>query len=80
MGKIKVHSKIISRFETIDKNGKKVIEKYTSTAGRFLLANLLPKNKDISFSLVDRVLPKRTVSEIIDIVFRFTGQKNTVIL
>ena len=79
MGKIKVHSKIISRYETIDKNGKKVIEKYTSTAGRFLLANLLPKNKDISFSLVDRVLPKRTVSEIIDIIFRFTGQKNTVI-
>ena len=41
----------------------------------FLLANLLPKHKDIKFSLIDRLLPKRTVSEIIDIVFRFTGQK-----
>jgi DNA-directed RNA polymerase subunit beta' len=41
--KIKVHSTIISRFETIDENGKKKFEKYTSTAGRFLLANLLPK-------------------------------------
>ena len=78
-GQIKVHSRIISRFETVDGDGNKKIEKYTSTAGRFLLANLLPKNKDIKFSLIDRLLPKKTVSEIIDIVFRFCGQKKTVI-
>ncbi len=78
-GQIKVHSTIISRFETIDKDGNKKFEKYTSTAGRFLLANLLPKNKDIKFSLVDRLLPKKVVSEVIDIVFRFCGQKTTVI-
>ena len=78
-GQIKVHSTIISRFETIDNKGNKKIEKYTSTAGRFLLANLLPENKDIKFSLIDRLLPKKTVSEIIDIVFRFCGQKKTVI-
>ncbi len=78
-GQIKVHSTIISRFETIDEKGNKKYEKYTSTAGRFLLANLLPKNFNIKFSLIDRLLPKKTVSEIIDIVFRFCGQKTTVI-
>ncbi len=78
-GNIKIHSRIISRFETVDENGKSKFEKHTSTAGRFLLANLLPKSKDITFSLIDRVLPKKVVSEIIDFVFRFTGQKNTVI-
>ncbi len=78
-GSIKVHSTIISRFETVDENGNTKFEKYTSTVGRFLLANLLPKNKDIKFSLIDRVLPKKVVSEIIDIVFRFCGQKRTVI-
>ena len=36
-------------------------------------------NFDIKFSLIDRLLPKKTVSEIIDIVFRFCGQKTTVI-
>jgi DNA-directed RNA polymerase subunit beta' len=76
---IKVHSTIISRIETVDENGNKKYEKYTSTAGRFLLANLLPKNNNIKFSLVDRLLPKKIVSEIIDIVFRFCGQKSTVI-
>ena len=78
-GQIKVHSTIISRFETLDEKGNKKIEKYTTTAGRFLLANLLPKNKDITFSMIDRLLPKKTVSEIIDSVFRFCGQKTTVI-
>ncbi|MDC1155777.1 DNA-directed RNA polymerase subunit beta' [Candidatus Pelagibacter sp.] len=78
-GQIKVHSTIISRFETVDENGNKKFEKYTSTAGRFLLANLLPKNFNIKFSLIDRLLPKKVVSEVIDIVFRFCGQKTTVI-
>ncbi len=78
-GQIKVHSTIISRFETVDEKGNKKFEKYTSTAGRFLLANLLPKHKDIKFSLIDRLLPKKVVSEVIDIVFRFCGQKTTVI-
>ena len=78
-GQIKVHSPIVSRFETADENGNKKIEKYTSTAGRFILANLLPKHKNIKFSLIDRLLPKKTVSEIIDMVFRYCGQKKTVI-
>jgi DNA-directed RNA polymerase subunit beta' len=76
---INVHSRIISRYETIDEKGKIVKEKYTSTAGRFLLASILPKNPNIKFSLVDRILAKKQVSEIIDLVFRFCGQKSTVI-
>ena len=35
-----------------DKNGNLLKEKYTSTAGRFLLANILPKNHNIKFALV----------------------------
>ena len=76
---IKVHSRIVSRFETVDEKGNIKFEKYTSTAGRFILANLLPKNVNSKFFLVDRLLPKKIVSEIIDHVFRFSGQKATVI-
>ncbi len=79
IGQIKVHSRIVSRFATIDEDGKEKFEKHISTAGRFLLANLLPKNHSNKFSLIDRLLPKKVVSEIIDHVFRFSGQKNTVI-
>ena len=78
-GQIKVHSRVISRFITLDEHGNNKLEKHISTAGRFLLANLLPKNINIKFSLIDRLLPKKIVSEIIDRVFRFCGQKSTVI-
>jgi DNA-directed RNA polymerase subunit beta' len=79
IGQIKVHSRVVSRFETIDENGNIKYEKHISTVGRFLLANLLPKNINNKFSLVDRLLPKKIVSEVIDHVFRFSGQKSTVI-
>ena len=48
IGQIKVHSRIVSRFETLDEKNLKV-EKHISTAGRFLLANLLPKNANNKF-------------------------------
>ena len=76
---IKVHSRIVSRFETVDEKGNKKFEKHISTAGRFLLSNLIPKNVNNKFALIDRLLPKKIVSEVIDHVFRFSGQKSTVI-
>ena len=50
-----------------------------STAGRFILASILPKHHRIKFSLIDRTLSKKHVSEIIDNIFRYCGQKETVI-
>ena len=47
---ISLHTKIISIFKTVDKDGNKITEKYTSTAGRFLLSNVLPKNHNIKFA------------------------------
>ena len=76
---ISLHSKIISTFNTVDKEGNDIIEKYISTAGRFLLANILPKNHNIKFSLVNKLLTKKNVSEVIDTIFRYCGQKETVI-
>ena len=61
------------------KDGNQKFLKYISTAGRFLLANILPKNKNIKFDLVNRVLAKKQISEVIDVVFRFCGQKETVV-
>jgi DNA-directed RNA polymerase subunit beta' len=76
---ISLHSKIVSVFETIDEKGNKLFQKYTSTAGRFLLASVLPKHHKIKFTIIDRLLAKKNVSEIIDTIFRFCGQKETVI-
>ena len=48
-GNIKIHSRIVSRFKTVDNEGKQVFEKFISTAGRFLLANIIPKNVNNKF-------------------------------
>ena len=77
-GNIHIHSTIVSRFKTFDENNKTVFKKYTNIIGRFLLANMLPKNTNIA-DLINRTLAKKQISEIIDIVFRFCGQKETVI-
>ena len=76
---ISLHSNIICRYETVDEKGNKILEKYKSTAGRFILSSILPKHHKIKFSLIDRILSKKHVSEIIDLVFRYCGQKETVI-
>ena len=76
---ISLHSKIISTFKTLDKTVNEIVEKYTSTAGRFLLANVLPKNSNIKFSLINKLINKKNVSEVIDTIFRYCGQKETVI-
>ena len=76
---ISLHSKIISTFKTVDQENNPILEKYTSTAGRFLLANILPINSNIKFATVNKLLTKKNVSEVIDTIFRFCGQKETVI-
>ena len=37
---------------SVDKDGKEITEKHTSTAGRFLLSETLPKHHKIKFSLI----------------------------
>ena len=42
-----------------------------------ILGNLLPKNENINFEMINKVLTKKEVSNIIDSVYRFCGQKET---
>ena len=72
---ITLHTKIYVRFKNFDGSYSKV----ETTAGRMLLADSLPKNEKIEFNLINKVLTKKEVSNLIDIVYRFCGQKETVL-
>jgi DNA-directed RNA polymerase subunit beta' len=76
---VTLHSKIVTRFETVDEDGNPVRQRVETTPGRMMLANLLPKNHKIGFDIVNRVLRKREVGEVIDTVYRHCGQKESVI-
>lgn len=76
---IKLHDKIHARFETVDAKGNKVTKRVITTPGRMLIAQVLPKHPAIDFALANQQLTKKTISDIIDIVYRHCGQKECVI-
>jgi DNA-directed RNA polymerase subunit beta' len=78
-GLINLHTKIITRFHTVDEDGNDIVRRVETTPGRMLLANLLPKNAKVPFEIVNQVMRKREVGEVIDTVYRHSGQKESVI-
>ncbi len=78
-GVIKLHDKIRARFETVDAAGNHIRQAVYTTAGRMMIAQVLPKSVLIPFSLINRQLTKKNVSDVIDAVYRHCGQKECVI-
>ena len=77
---ITLHSAIKCRIDTVDDEGNEINRIVETTPGRAMLAKNLPKHKEISFEdLINRRIGKREISEVIDIVYRFAGQKRTVL-
>ena len=76
---ITLHSKITCRINILNEDGADEAKRIESTAGRFIMWNLLPKNKNLKFSLINKVLAKKDLSELIDVVYRYCGQKDTVL-
>ena len=76
---LSLHAKIKGRFRTVDEKNKPVSHIYDTTPGRMLLGDLLPRKPNISFDLVNRLLTKKDISHMIDVVYRHCGQKETVI-
>ncbi len=74
-GDISLHSKINTRIRNI--NGQ--TQRVETTPGRMILGNILPKNKNINYEMINKILTKKEVSNIIDAVYRFCGQKETVL-
>jgi len=78
-GVVTLHSKIKARFETVDENNKPLRLTIDTTPGRMKLAELLPRHPKISYKLLDQTMTKKEVGNLIDQVYRFCGQKATVI-
>ncbi len=76
---VTLHSKIKARFEGVDENGEPIVRRVETTPGRMLLSEILPRNPAVSFDVINQLLGKKQISELIDHVYRFCGQKETVI-
>jgi len=73
------HSKIKVRWPEITAAGEEIVRTIDSTPGRMTLATLLPKQAGVSYDWVNTVLTKKSISNLIDNIYRNCGQKETVI-
>ena len=78
-GVVHLHAKITARILQVDHEGNEVMERFETTPGRVRLGALLPTNAKAPFKLVNRLLKKGEVQQIIDTVYRYCGQKESVI-
>lgn len=78
-GAVTLHTKIVSRVPQVDENGTEYLKRVETTPGRMLLGETLPKSHKVPFEIVNRLLTKKDVGDVIDEVYRHTGQKETVL-
>ena len=78
-GEVHLHSKVTARVKQIDGEGNEIFMRFETTPGRVRLGSLLPLNAKAPFKLVNRLLRKKEVQEVIDTVYRYCGQKESVI-
>jgi DNA-directed RNA polymerase subunit beta' len=78
-GALKLHQKIRARVKQMNAEGEIKTSIQVTTPGRMLIGQLLPMNANVPFSVINRMLTKKAVQDVIDLVYRHCGQKEAVI-
>src|SRR5947199_2917494 len=76
---VDLQAKVICRMDQFDAEGNSTGRaRVETTVGRVLLSDILPKK--IAFSAINKVMDKKTLGNLIDICYRTSGEKETVLL
>jgi DNA-directed RNA polymerase subunit beta' len=78
-GAVTLHTKITSRVPQTNEAGEQYMMRVETTPGRMLLGETLPQSHKVPFETVNRLLTKKEIGDVIDTVYRHTGQKETVL-
>ncbi len=76
---VTLHTKILARVPQADEDGNIVMRRFETTPGRMLIGECLPKNHKVPYDIINRLLTKKDIGDVIDEVYRHTGQKDTVL-
>src|SRR3546814_13558536 len=74
VGAVTLHSKITSRVPQTDEDGNTYMKRAQTTPGRMLIGETLPKSHKVPFDVVNRLLTKKEIGDVIDTVYRQPGQ------
>jgi DNA-directed RNA polymerase subunit beta' len=75
---VSLHAKVRARVRIV-RDGKPTIAVIETTPGRYLMTDIMPKSDLLGFELVNKLLTKKEITNVIDQVYRHCGQKETVI-
>lgn len=78
-GLVSLHSKIHALVPEIDEEGNMASRRYETTVGRLIIWNIMPKHHLLPFSMINKSLTSKETTNLVDIVYRFCGQKTTAI-
>ncbi|HJK87503.1 MAG TPA: DNA-directed RNA polymerase subunit beta' [Candidatus Megaira endosymbiont of Hartmannula sinica] len=76
---ISIHDRINLRVSYLDINDIEKTKIIDTTAGRAILWQIIPQNKNLSFDIINKSMNKKDIASVIDLVYRHCGQKATVI-
>ncbi len=76
---IDLHSVIKCRIRLLNANNEFITTIVQTTPGRLILGKLLPQNNNFDFRVLNQQMTKKSISNAIDTVYRYCGQKTTVI-
>jgi DNA-directed RNA polymerase subunit beta' len=77
---VDLHARVSVRIREFERDGdgwQEKITRYSTTAGRAILSEILPKG--LPFKVIDKPLKKKEISKLIDESFRRCGLKDTVV-
>ena len=77
-GHVSLHAQVKVRISTWE-NGERVRKVVDTSPGRAQLSNILPDVSTVTFELVNKLMTKKEITSVIDYVYRYCGQKETVI-
>jgi DNA-directed RNA polymerase subunit beta' len=76
---VSLHARIKVRRSYYDDSGVAKSHIVETTPGRVILSEFLPGGHQLSFDCINKVMTKKELSKLIDMVYRSCGQKATVI-
>ncbi|MDR1009101.1 MAG: DNA-directed RNA polymerase subunit beta' [Rickettsiales bacterium] len=77
--KLDLHAKIKARLDIIGDNGVLETKVVETTAGRAIIYEVVPKRAGVPYGLVNQVMTKKKIGDLLGSVYKNCGQKETVI-
>lgn len=76
---VHLHTKIFARIPQYNEDGSVSYLRIETTPGRMLISQILPKSSKLTYEVINQVLTSKEIGNLVDLVYRHCGQKETVI-